>query len=469
MWEKSKFRRRAWEAISSVVFSRIVRTGEQFILVPIFLSAWGVDTYGEWLTLTAMTAFLSFTNFGLGQAAASEIIMAIGAGDRERAQRAFSSSAFMLSVIALVVIAILVVISLKVDISTLAGFVKLGRLETAIIVSCTGITVILQFFNAPISAALSATIGAGRANLLSTSIKIVEIILIAFVLLEGGSPKSAALIMLLSVAMLIVLQLAFLQRLTPWLRLLLFETDKESLLWMLKPSIGYFTLYVSVNLVGTQLPRIILFSALGSSAVTIFSVTTTYARTIRVLSGIISPALQVEVGYAYGAADPSRFVNLVNKMCRISVWSAIVLGGGLFIGSFFLIPFWTNGAVSVNLILLLLLIAGSVIGSLADPIMNALTIINRVGIIAWTHLVTLLLGLAVSSIFLSRFGPAAIAAALVVPDVVVILIGRREIGRNEGEIELLRLRELVRWPGDLLQREFNALWSSSLVSKFLGR
>src|ERR1019366_479932 len=150
VWERSNLRRRAWEAIVSVVFSRFVRMSELFVLVPVYLSAWGVGTYGEWLTITAMTAFLSLTNVGLGQAAASEIIMAIGAGDHERAQRAFSSSAFMLSVITLAVIAVLAVISLLVDISAFAGFTQLGRREAAVIALYTGVTVILLFFCAPL-------------------------------------------------------------------------------------------------------------------------------------------------------------------------------------------------------------------------------------------------------------------------------------------------------------------------------
>jgi len=467
VWGGSNLRRRAWEAIASVFFSRFVRTGEQFILVPIYLSAWGVDTYGEWLTLTAMATFLSLTNVGLGQAAASDIIMAIGAGDRERAQQAFSSSAFMLSAIALAVIAALAAISLYVDISALAGFTKLGHREAAVIVSCTGATVVLSFFYAPLSAVFSTIVGAGRANLLSTFIKIGEIILIAVALLLGGSPEIAALIIFLSAIIMAVSYLAVIHRLAPWLRVLSFKPDRESLLRMLKPSLDYFTLFLSVNIVGVQLPRIVLFSVLGSSAVTIFSVMTTYARTTRVFSGIISFALQVEVGHAYGAGDFSRFVDFVKKMCRVSIWSAIFIGSGLFLCSFFLIPLWTNGRVSVDLILLIFLIVGSVIGSLVDPIVIALTVINRVGMIGWVHFLSLSLGLAISSIFLSRFGPTAIAIGLVVPEVAVILLGRSGLGRSEEEP--MRLRELVRWPGDLLHSEFNALLRWSLVAKKLGR
>src|SRR5713101_6888616 len=37
------------------------------LLPPLFLHAWGVEVYGEWLVLTAMAAYLVFSDFGGGQ------------------------------------------------------------------------------------------------------------------------------------------------------------------------------------------------------------------------------------------------------------------------------------------------------------------------------------------------------------------------------------------------------------------
>jgi O-antigen/teichoic acid export membrane protein len=467
--ERSGLRQRAWEAIVSVVFSRFVRIAEQFILVPICLSVWGVAAYGEWLTLTAMTAFLSFSDFGFGQTAAGEIVMGIANNDRERAQKAFASYTFMLTVIALIIVAILIAISLRIDISALAGFTRLGSHEAGIIASCTGITMILTFYRTPLSAVLGATIGAGRANLLPALFKIAEVTLVAVAVFRGGTPAVASGLMLVAGILTVVGYFIVIPRVAPWFKVLSIVPDREVLFRMLKPSLGNLTLFFSVNMIGTQLPRIILFSALGSSAVAVFSVTATYARTIRTLSGIVSYALQIEVGHAYGAGDSPRFVNLVSKMCRVSVWSAVVLGSGAFIFAFLFIPLWTNGRMSVDVILLICLIIESVIASLSDSILYALTVINKVAASAGIHLSTLLLGLAVSSMFLSRFGPAAIAFGLIAPDIAVILFGWRGVELKRGEDEAIRLSQLIKWPGDLLKNEFNALLRSSVWAKVVGR
>jgi hypothetical protein len=67
-------------------------------------------------------------------------------------------------------------------------------------------------------------------------------------------------------------------------------------------------------------------------------------------------------------------------------------------------------------------------------------------------------------------GPAAIAVGLLVPDVAVIAFGRSGFGRaGGGEEQLLRLRELVRWPGDLLQNELAVMVRLSLIAKLLRR
>jgi hypothetical protein len=265
--KRPNLRQRAWEAIASVVFSKFVRIGEQLVLVPVYLVAWGIDTYGEWLTVTAATAFVSLTNVGLNQAAASEIVMAIGAGDRERAQRALSNSNAILTLIALIGITVLTVIALDVNLSALGGFIKLAPRDLAVIVWGTGATVILLFSCGPLFAALSATIGAGRANLVPTSTKIGEAILIAVALLRGGSPEIVALIMFLFAIITVAGYFVVTHRFAPWLKLFSLKIDRELLLRLVRPSFGYLTLFLSMNLVGTALPRIMLFSTLGSSAV----------------------------------------------------------------------------------------------------------------------------------------------------------------------------------------------------------
>ncbi|WP_151764254.1 lipopolysaccharide biosynthesis protein [Acinetobacter soli] len=62
-------------------FSLIIRLLEQILLVPIFLTAWSISFYGEWLIITAIPTFLALSDMGF-----------ITSGSNELARRASNES-----------------------------------------------------------------------------------------------------------------------------------------------------------------------------------------------------------------------------------------------------------------------------------------------------------------------------------------------------------------------------------------
>ena len=44
----------------------------QVVAVPVFIKYWGVNLYGEWLVLTAFTAYFSMTDIGLNTVTAND-------------------------------------------------------------------------------------------------------------------------------------------------------------------------------------------------------------------------------------------------------------------------------------------------------------------------------------------------------------------------------------------------------------
>jgi O-antigen/teichoic acid export membrane protein len=456
--EKNKLRRRAWQAVLSVFFSRAVRVGEQFVLVPCFLSAWGLATYGEWLTLTAIAGFVSFTNIGLAGASASDIVMAMSAGDRERAERSFANCVLMLCAIGAVVLLILILVCLTVDIRVAGGFGSISNRDAVVILTGTALAVVLGFFNAPLGAVIGESVGAGVTNSLLAVLKALEITSIGgAVLLAGVGPAVVATIGLLWAAVVIVSQVVVVRRVAPAFRLRIFGAELNSLLQIVRPSLAYFALFVSANVIAVQVPRLILFSILGSSAVAIFSVMVTYSRTVRSLSGILTTAMQIELGRLFGSGERQRFGQLIERLCRVTNWTAIALGILLLVGSPVFIPLWTNGRISVEWPLLTALIGGACVGSLADAFLVALISINHVGKVAIAHLVSVAVGLSLGGLLASHFGFAMIAAGLILPEIVVIRVARSELSQRLGTFGGIRFGEVMRWPSDLLLVEFETI------------
>lgn len=60
----SKLSERILRAIGADVFAQIINVGSRIILVPLFLSQWGGHLYGEWLVLTALSAWFALGDLG---------------------------------------------------------------------------------------------------------------------------------------------------------------------------------------------------------------------------------------------------------------------------------------------------------------------------------------------------------------------------------------------------------------------
>lgn len=66
-------------------FQKLVTIGEQLLLVPFFISAWGTAYYGEWLTLTIIPSTLALSDLGFGSSAASAFVLKYASGDKRGA------------------------------------------------------------------------------------------------------------------------------------------------------------------------------------------------------------------------------------------------------------------------------------------------------------------------------------------------------------------------------------------------
>ncbi len=92
---RERYRRIGSTAITSMG-ARGIGIATALISVPLTLRYLGAEEYGLWVTITAVTAFLTFANFGLGNGLVNGVSEAQGRNDREAVRRYVSSAFYML-------------------------------------------------------------------------------------------------------------------------------------------------------------------------------------------------------------------------------------------------------------------------------------------------------------------------------------------------------------------------------------
>jgi O-antigen/teichoic acid export membrane protein len=243
----------------------------------------------------------------------------------------------------------------------------------------------------------------------------------------------------------------------PWLSFDPRHFDMAVLRRLIRPSLGQFLLYISVNTVIVQVPRIILGHVAGAPAVAIFGVTVTYTRAARTLTTLFSQSLYAETSRAFAEKRHDVLIKMTEGLCQTHLWVSLALMFALIVLGVPIFSIWTHGKIAFDVWLCLFLGFGFVIGAYGDALLTVLLGVNRVFTVAIAHLCAAAVALGISLPLSASFGATGMAAALILPEAVIAAVAAWVF------CELLDLspREFlsrsVRWPVGLIRREVDRL------------
>lgn len=96
------------------ILDKLGKICEQLLLVPFFIMHWGVEYYGDWLTLTILPTFFALANLGFGTAAGNTFVLKYASGDKQGAANTVKTGLkvmhlgiFVLMLISLIILEIL--------------------------------------------------------------------------------------------------------------------------------------------------------------------------------------------------------------------------------------------------------------------------------------------------------------------------------------------------------------------------
>src|SRR3954453_412334 len=84
--------RRVSQGTAANVLGQGINVVGQLVQVPILLAAWGTARYGEWLSLSAVVAYLSLLDFGVQTYSTNRLTQCRAKGDLEQYRRVLQSA-----------------------------------------------------------------------------------------------------------------------------------------------------------------------------------------------------------------------------------------------------------------------------------------------------------------------------------------------------------------------------------------
>ncbi len=403
---------RILSGVAAHIYAQGVTVMTQLGSLPIFLSRWDLDKYGQWLMIVAMPAYLTISDVGLLTAAGNQMAMHQARHETAQVNRIFNSS----------MVALLV---LTPALALLAGVLLLGF--------SFGLTVDQRtaLFFMILSALI--TVGSGmfeaayrpfgkypRVTVLLTTARIVEWLGSIIGVFIGGTLTSAALGMLLGRAVSIGVLTLMARRDVPEIHLNLRSADPKLIRQLLRSGVGFLA-FPFGNIVTLQGMILLIGAQLGGAAVAVFNSIRVLTRMLTQISMLTGRSLAPEISLLHGSGDERAAAELTSRVLRkvvpITIVAALVLAP---LGSTIL-RIWSHGKLAINMPVYMLLLTAAVASSFWQIKSIRLTATNRHSFLATIFAAASLFALLVAYLGDRRFGITAAAFATCLVDFTMII------------------------------------------------
>jgi len=405
-----RHRRIALTASASAV-SKSISFAASLISIPLTINYLGSERYGLWMTITSVSAMLTFADLGLGNGLLNEVAAASAHNDNKRIAAAVSAALHSLSAVAIVILMLLTAAYHWIpwpaifNVQSSAARSEAGP-ALAIFIICFAL-------NLPLGMVQRIQLGLqqGFANNLCGIIGSLTGLLgvLVAIHLHAGLP---ALVLAASGAPLLAtaINATLLFATKPWLRPL-WTAFNAAASWKLLRVGGVFSLMSLIGVLGASSNNVVIAQLLGAAKVAEYSV----AERLFVISSQITATLLIPLWPAYGEAFSKGDFDWIHRTLRRTA----LLGFGISTTTAILlvtlrVPIysaWISAARLPNIQLLLAIGTATVIANTAQPFGIFLFSINSLRFSLITTLLCSTLGLGARIVLVQRTGVSGIAWA----------------------------------------------------------
>lgn len=342
----------------------------QLLSLPLFLNHWDVSTYGAWLVLSAIPAYLSMADVGMVTAAGNKMTMAMGRGDVAQANQVFQSAQlFMVLVcgtIGLLVIPAALWLPLP-GLSQMGDRVALGALAISVLVS---------LFGGLTETVFRSTNRFATGTLVGSGVRLAEWVGSMVGLLVFGSFTAVGLGGLLARLIGTLASMYLCKGGSLGLHWGVTRARKSELFEMAKPAMAFMA-FPLANALSFQGVTLLVAAMFGTTAVAIFSTYRTIARLAVQLTGVFGSAVAPEFSRLFGQNNMAALKRLWWRSAKLGLAQAIGLSLVIYIASPLLLKLWTRGNIEFIPTLMALMLLYAAIGGAWHVPRALLSAINR--------------------------------------------------------------------------------------------
>lgn len=347
---------------SSNSFAQAITFGIQIVSVPLLLKVFGAQLYGEWVLLSSIPAYLTFSNLGITQIAGNELALAEAQGDAKQFSLVLRN-AFLLTCTLVFGVSVVILLCIWfLNTQALLSIKSLAKNEVAWILSALVMYTAVSLVGGIFMAVLRGKGKYAQGTFLTNISRGVEFLIV----ISAAWWSRSLLVMALSYLCLrIIITFLWVYSASKYEPNLLASLrtpsyNKHLIRRLAVPSISSmgFPLGNAINIQGIN---IIIGVVFGATTLAAFNVYRVIANMVKQLVNTVSHSFYPEITFAYGKKDSLKLKFYVKKSQFLSIAIAVSCFLGLFILEEFIIKLWTQNEILYDFFLCNLLNLSAVI------------------------------------------------------------------------------------------------------------
>lgn len=338
------------------VFGEAINSVQQIVLVPLFLWAWGKDTYGEWLTIFAMVGYLPLMDIGIQNCVVNRLTQEYSSGNLTEYKKVLHSALQLYTLIVFFGALVLGLFLFGTPFTAWLNITNTPPGEVKYAAMLLGMYLLASIPNGVIGGVYSSIGEYPRRAMLVNLQQIVLLVLLICVLLLKPSFTTVSLVYFLPVVGMMVFTIVDVTRRHREIQYGFSAASWKDAASFLHPGF-LFLLIMLANMLKAQGSVLLVGAAVGAGAVAVFSVHRTLANLIVKIMGSINNAAWPEVTATEAIKDYDRLRAMHDVLMKGALFLSTAFAIFLWFAGQDILSLWTRDKISCDPLLWALLMA----------------------------------------------------------------------------------------------------------------
>lgn len=370
--------RRIAAAMGANSFGMATAIGIQLASLPLFLLHWDTATYGTWLMLSSLPAYLAMADVGMVTAAGNKMTMAIGRGDTTEANRVFQSAQVFMAMVCLPLAAVVLPVVLW------APLPGLTTTDQRLALTALAAGVLVSLFGGLAEAVFRSTERYATGTMIGTLVRLFEWLGSMAALALVGSFSAVALGGLVCRVTGTLAAILLSRRHSRGLHWGVAAARSAEIRAMAAPALSFMA-FPLANAMSFQGMTLLVGALFGPVAVALFNTYRTIARVAVQVTGLFSHALWPEFSRLFGQGTAAPLRNLFRRAALLGAAQSVLLSVVLYFLSPWLLQVWSRGTIAfVPSVMALMLLYAAVAGLLHIPRVMLMATNQHVALAQWS-------------------------------------------------------------------------------------